>query len=74
MRVKKMLLDKGYKTFIDSPTNQQFFILPNDAMERLAKHIVFSRWAPYDDNSTVCRFVTSWSTKESDLEYLASVI
>ena len=74
MRVKKMLLDKGYKTFIDSPTNQQFFILPNDAMEQLAKHIVFSRWAPYDTNSTVCRFVTSWSTKESDLEYLASVI
>lgn len=74
MRVKKMLLDKGYKTFIDSPTNQQFFILPNDAMEQLAKHIVFSRWAPYDDNSTVCRFVTSWSTKESDLEYLASVL
>ena len=70
VKLKQILKDKGFKTFIDSPTNQQFFILPNDVMDKLSQHIAFSRWAPFDAQSTVCRFVTSWSTTDADLQLL----
>ena len=56
--------------FIQSPTNQQFVILENRQLERLAKKLAFSFWEKKDDTHTVVRFATGWSTTESDLAAL----
>lgn len=66
-KLKAVFASKGIRFFIDSPTNQQFVILDNKQMEKLAENVVFSFWEPYDDNSTVVRFATSWSTSEEDI-------
>ena len=42
MRMKAIFQEKGCEFFIDSPTNQQFVILPNDTVERLSKDIEFT--------------------------------
>ena len=74
MRLKKLLECKGYKLYIDSPTNQQFVIIPNKRVKTLEKHVNFTHWGPYDEENMICRFVTSWATTDADLDALKKVL
>ncbi len=73
-RLKQLLASKGYPFYIDSPTNQQFVVLPNEEVARLEKQVEFTHWCPYDDDHFVCRFVTSWATTEKDIDELAAIL
>lgn len=73
-RMKELLIAKGYRFFIDSPTNQQFVILRNKDMERLSSQVKFCYWEPYDEQHTVVRFACSWSTTQEDLNALAAIL
>lgn len=73
-KLKNLFIEKGYKFFIDSPTNQQFIILENSKMEELKKNVVFGFWEKYDENHTVVRFATSWATTEEDINELSKYI
>ena len=70
MQMKQMFQQHGYQFYLDSPTNQQFVILPNKEVERLEKLVQFTHWGPYDESHTICRFVTSWATTDEDLRTL----
>lgn len=70
MKMKKLFRAKGYKTFIDSPTNQQFFILPNDVIERLKTNCSFEYWGSPGEKESKVRFVTGWTTTDADIEAL----
>lgn len=72
LKLKRGMLERGVKLFIDSPTNQQFFILPNEKINELKKHISFELWGPPGLKETPVRFVTSWSTPEDAIEELFS--
>lgn len=72
--LKQIFREKGYKFYLESPTNQQFIILDNDKMEILKKKVRFSFWEPYDEKNTVVRFATSWATTKADLEALRDVL
>ena len=72
--LKEGFLAKGYRTFIDSPTNQQFFILPNSLIDRLSESVGFELWGPRGERESIVRFVTDWSTTEMDVETLLSLI
>ena len=73
-RLKQILKDKGYKFYIDSPTNQIFVILDNGKLEQLKKEVVFSFWEKKDEDHTVVRFATSWATRMEDVEKLAALL
>ncbi|MGI6006490.1 MAG: threonine aldolase family protein [Ruminococcus sp.] len=73
-RLKGAFFDKGYRLFLDSPTNQIFVILENKKMEELSRHVVFSFWEKYDETHTVVRFATSWATRMADVEKLAALL
>ena len=73
-RLKKIFKDKGYKFFLDSPTNQQFVVLENSKMEELKREVVFSFWEKADSDHTVVRFATSWSTTDEDLDMLDKIL
>ncbi len=68
----KAFVDKGYKVAIDSPTNQQFFVLPNDVIDRLKQSASFELWGPRGEYETTVRFVCSWATEECDVDDLIS--
>ena len=72
--MKAIFADKGYKFYLESPTNQQFIILENGLMENLKKHVAFSFWEKLDDTHTVVRFATSWSTTDEDLNALKNAL
>ena len=69
-RLKQILKNKGYRFYIESPTNQQFIILSNEQMSELSEHVCFSFWEKYDDSHTIVRLATSWSTTKEDLKEL----
>ncbi|MCH5233015.1 MAG: low specificity L-threonine aldolase [Muribaculaceae bacterium] len=62
MELKNLLLSKGFRQFINSPTNQQFFELPNPVIEKLRENVSFELWGAPGDKASKVRFVTSWST------------
>ena len=74
MKMRSAFEAKGYKTFIDSPTNQQFFILPNETIDRLAKDVTFEYWGPRGEKESKVRFVTSWETSEEDISTLEGLL
>ena len=74
MMLKQGLLDKGYELSMDSPTNQQFVVLPNDRMEELKKKVSFGFWEIRDADHTVVRFATSWATKKEEVRELLQLL
>lgn len=72
--LRRILREKGYEFFIDSPTNQIFVVLEDSQMERLKENVVFSYWEKKDDTHTVVRFATSWATKMEDVKKLAALL
>lgn len=74
MKLKAAFVAKGYRLYIDSPTNQQFFVLPNADMDRLLQHASFEVWGTRGERETPVRFVTDWSTREEDVEALIRLL
>lgn len=72
--LKTVFADRGYKFFIDSPTNQQFIILENEKLKQLAVNVKFSFWEKYDENHTVVRFATSWATTAEKIRELEKLL
>ena len=69
MRLRDAFVEKGYKMYSNSPTNQQFVLLDKATIERLEKDFVFEQWFPVGDLMN-CRFVTSWATAPDDVTAL----
>ena len=45
-------------------------ILENHQMEKIAQKVAFSFWEKLDEEHTVVRFATGWSTTDEDLKAL----
>ena len=52
------------REYVKSPTNQLFVILDNEVIEKLQPEYNFLVWRKYDERHSICRFVTSWNTRE----------
>jgi threonine aldolase len=74
MRIKQAFTAAGYDVVVDSPTNQQFFRLPNDVIDSLRQHASFDYWGPRGKDMSIVRLVTSWATTEADVEELIKLI
>lgn len=70
MKLKRAFVAKGYQPYINSPTNQQFFRMPNETIDRLMQVASFERWGPRGDKETLVRFVTNWATREEAVDEL----
>ncbi len=65
---------RGLSFLIDSPTNQQFPILPDSLCKRLSEKYSFAYWARVDETHSAVRFCTSWATREEAVDELCSDI
>ena len=72
--LRRVLHERGYQFFLETPTNQQFVILPNEDMARIREHASIEYWEKYDETHTVVRFCTSWATTQEDIDALAAVL
>ena len=75
-KLKRVLSEAGIPFYMDSPTNQQFVLLPAARAHELKQRVDFTLWgpAPHDASLMICRFVTSWATTEQDLEQLRRIL
>ena len=74
MKLRAAFEAKGWPLYYDSPTNQQFPIVPDAALEKLAEKYSFSHWGKIDEGHTAVRFCTSWATRPEDVDALISDI
>lgn len=74
MRLKEGLTDLGISFMIDSPTNQQFPILPDSLLEDLRHRFSYATIQRIDPTHTAVRFCTSWATRGEDVESLLEAI
>jgi len=65
--LKKGISESGYSFLTDSPSNQIFPILPNWLIEKLQEKYSFYLWEKVDENNSSIRLVTSWATKEENV-------
>lgn len=73
-KLKATLLEKGYKLYMDSYTNQQFPVLDKQTIERLRKEVAVTLWEWLDEDHAVVRMATTWSTTEEDLKKLEALL
>lgn len=72
--LKGIFLEKGYKIYIDSPTNQQFFVMSRQKAKELHGKVRFEDWCPVNEDNIAVRFVTSWATTEENVLALKEII
>ncbi|MBR4756377.1 MAG: low specificity L-threonine aldolase [Bacteroidales bacterium] len=72
--LKGIFLEKGYETYIDSPTNQQFFVMSREKASELHSKVRFEDWCPVDEEKIAVRFVTSWATREENVLALREIL
>lgn len=73
-RLKEIFRSRGYRFHPETPTNQQFVVLPSESVSDLRSRVRFEIWEKLNEAETVVRFVTSWSTTDEDLDELESVL
>ncbi len=74
MKLRAGFIEAGYRPYNESRTNQQFFYLANKDLERLQEIASFELWGPKGETETLVRFVTSWATRETDIDTLINSI
>lgn len=72
--LKTALREKGYRFFLDSPTNQIFVILENAQLRALEGQAKFGFWEKYDQDHTVVRIATSWATRMEEIRQLTALL
>ena len=69
-RIRSIFEKHGIAIAYDSPTNQQFVVLSPALYEALSPKVAFEIWERKSEHEIICRFVTSWATKEEELDEL----
>ena len=70
LRIRAAFEAKGCKVLHDSPTNQQFFVLPDEWYDKLAETYAMTHMGKPDKHHTAVRVCTSWATKDEAVEQL----
>lgn len=74
MQIKQAFADKGIPAYIESFSNQQFVVLENSQIAKLAENFVFEYDVKIDETHQCVRFCTSWSTKQEEIDALTEAI
>ncbi len=74
MQLKEAFQKAGIPLYVDSPTNQQFVLLPEKAEEALQGRFVWDDCERTPDGRTIARFCTSWSTTDEAMQALLAAL
>ena len=74
MKLKQAFAEKGYPFLMESPSNQQFPILPDAHLEVLKKKYSYSYIERVDADHSAVRFCTSWGTQPENVDALIADI
>lgn len=69
-QLKDAFIEMELTRFIDSPTNQQFVVLPDAVLKKLREKFEFEYWERVDETHSAVRFCTSWGTRPEEVQAL----
>lgn len=72
--IRQACAECGFEFLYDSPTNQQFPIMPDDLIKQLEELYAFSHTKRLDHRRSAIRICTSWATRREDVEQLVADI
>lgn len=73
-KIRAALLEMGYELYVDSRTNQIFAWLTDEDLKHIGEKAAISIWERRDDGKTLCRFCTSWATREEDVDAVIALL
>lgn len=68
--IRGACLKAGWKMWYQSPTNQQFPVVPDSTLKELEQEYTFAHFKRLDHNHSAIRICTSWATREADVRQL----
>lgn len=72
--IRSACLEAGWKMWYDSPTNQQFPVVPDNVLKELEQEYAFAHFKRLDRSHSAIRICTSWATREADVQQLIADI
>ena len=73
-QIRKAGLNKRWKLYSASPTNQQFFVVPDAQLQILNQKYSYDIWEKLPNGHTAIRFCTSWATSQEQVQALVADI
>lgn len=74
LKIRDAFSAAGYPFLIESPTNQQFVVLPDSKLAILERDFAIEYMERVDADHSAVRFCTSWATKAEDVDTLIEAI
>ena len=73
-QIRKIFVSAGYPLLFDSPTNQQYPILPDSDLAELGKSFGYEYWERVDETHSGVRFCASWATTQENVDALRAAV
>ena len=73
-QIRDIFVSNGYPLLFDSPTNQQYPIIPDEELAILGKEFGYEYWTRVDETHSGVRFCGSWATKQENVDALRAAV
>ena len=73
-QIREIFVSNGYPLLFDSPTNQQYPIIPDEELAILGKEFGYEYWTRVDETHSGVRFCGSWATRQEHVDALRMAV
>ena len=73
-QIRDIFVSAGYPLLFDSPTNQQYPIMPDAELAEIGKSFGYEYWERVDETHSGVRFCASWATKQEHVDALRAAV
>ena len=73
-QIRDIFVSAGYPLLFDSPTNQQYPIMPDEELAILGKNFGYEYWERTDPTHSGVRFCASWATTQENVDALRAAV
>ena len=73
-QIRDIFVSAGYPLLFDSPTNQQYPIIPDAELAEIGKRFGYEYWERVDADHSGVRFCASWATKQEHVDALREAV
>ena len=73
-QIRDIFVSAGYPLLFDSPTNQQYPIMPDEDLAVLSRNFGYEYWERVDATHSGVRFCASWATTQEQVDALRRAV
>ncbi len=73
-QIREIFVSNGYPLLFDSPTNQQYPIIPDEELAILGQNFGYEYWERVDETHSGVRFCASWATTQEQVDALREAV